>query len=199
VIGGGTAGTMAALTAAEGGANVLLLEKAHVRHSGALAMGMDGYVSKPFQAHTLFREIAEVLTPGEPGSQTDVEQSDPHHPDKPISPGETMPHPPEFLKELAHMFLEDAPRLMLHIRNAIEDRNASDLKLAAHTLKGSVGVFKDQPAFDAAFQMERIGRDADWENAESVWTTLTAEIKRLTGKLTALVSPGGPAGIAKQK
>jgi succinate dehydrogenase/fumarate reductase flavoprotein subunit/HEAT repeat protein len=42
VIGGGTAGTMAALTAAEHGANVLLLEKAHVRHSGALAMGMDG-------------------------------------------------------------------------------------------------------------------------------------------------------------
>ncbi|WP_410587069.1 fumarate reductase/succinate dehydrogenase flavoprotein subunit [Amycolatopsis sp. lyj-23] len=42
VIGGGTAGTMAALTAAENGANVLLLEKAHVRHSGALAMGMDG-------------------------------------------------------------------------------------------------------------------------------------------------------------
>lgn len=42
VIGGGTAGTMAALTAAENGARVLLLEKAHVRHSGALAMGMDG-------------------------------------------------------------------------------------------------------------------------------------------------------------
>ncbi|WP_176589893.1 fumarate reductase/succinate dehydrogenase flavoprotein subunit [Streptomyces rishiriensis] len=42
VIGGGTAGTMAALTAAERGAGVLLLEKAHVRHSGALAMGMDG-------------------------------------------------------------------------------------------------------------------------------------------------------------
>jgi succinate dehydrogenase/fumarate reductase flavoprotein subunit len=40
--GGGTAGTMAALTAAKQGANVLLLEKAHVRHSGALAMGMDG-------------------------------------------------------------------------------------------------------------------------------------------------------------
>ncbi|MCT4353765.1 fumarate reductase/succinate dehydrogenase flavoprotein subunit [Streptomyces sp. Je 1-79] len=42
VIGGGTAGTMAALTAAGRGADVLLLEKAHVRHSGALAMGMDG-------------------------------------------------------------------------------------------------------------------------------------------------------------
>ncbi|OBF85515.1 fumarate reductase/succinate dehydrogenase flavoprotein subunit [Mycobacterium sp. 852002-51163_SCH5372311] len=42
VIGGGTAGTLAALSAAEHGAQVLLLEKAHVRHSGALAMGMDG-------------------------------------------------------------------------------------------------------------------------------------------------------------
>ena len=42
VIGGGTAGTMAGLTAAEAGADVLVLEKAHIRHSGALAMGMDG-------------------------------------------------------------------------------------------------------------------------------------------------------------
>ncbi|MFE9749479.1 fumarate reductase/succinate dehydrogenase flavoprotein subunit [Saccharothrix saharensis] len=42
VIGGGTAGSMAAITAAEHGRDVLLLEKAHVRHSGALAMGMDG-------------------------------------------------------------------------------------------------------------------------------------------------------------
>jgi succinate dehydrogenase/fumarate reductase flavoprotein subunit/HEAT repeat protein len=42
VVGGGTAGTMAAITAAEHGASVLLLDKAHVRHSGALAMGMDG-------------------------------------------------------------------------------------------------------------------------------------------------------------
>ena len=42
IVGGGTAGTMAAITTAEHGATVLLLEKAHVRHSGALAMGMDG-------------------------------------------------------------------------------------------------------------------------------------------------------------
>ncbi|MCH7230558.1 fumarate reductase/succinate dehydrogenase flavoprotein subunit [Glycomyces sp. L485] len=42
VVGGGTAGTMAALTAARHGASVLIMEKAHVRHSGALAMGMDG-------------------------------------------------------------------------------------------------------------------------------------------------------------
>lgn len=42
VVGGGTAGTMATLTAAGLGARVLLLDKSHVRHSGSLAMGMDG-------------------------------------------------------------------------------------------------------------------------------------------------------------
>ena len=47
VIGGGTAGTMAALSAAEAGARVLLLEKAHVRHSGALAMGKDVVAASP--------------------------------------------------------------------------------------------------------------------------------------------------------
>ena len=42
IVGGGTAGTMAAITAAEHGASVLLIEKAHVRHSGALAMAWTG-------------------------------------------------------------------------------------------------------------------------------------------------------------
>ena len=51
VIGGGTAGTMAALSAAEHGAQVLLLEKAHVRHSGALAMGMDGLNNAVIPGH----------------------------------------------------------------------------------------------------------------------------------------------------
>ncbi len=44
VVGGGTAGTMAAIKAkqASPGSNVLILEKANIRRSGAIAMGMDG-------------------------------------------------------------------------------------------------------------------------------------------------------------
>src|ERR1700716_4757641 len=42
VIGGGTAGTMAARPPAEKGPKGLRRKRAHVRHSGALAMGMDG-------------------------------------------------------------------------------------------------------------------------------------------------------------
>lgn len=44
IIGGGSAGTMAAIKAKERfpGLNVTILEKAHIRRSGAIAMGMDG-------------------------------------------------------------------------------------------------------------------------------------------------------------
>jgi succinate dehydrogenase/fumarate reductase flavoprotein subunit len=44
VIGGGTAGPMAALKAKQKNpkANVVLLEKANVKRSGAISMGMDG-------------------------------------------------------------------------------------------------------------------------------------------------------------
>ncbi|MEO1340830.1 MAG: FAD-binding protein, partial [Cyanobacteria bacterium J06635_13] len=44
VVGGGTAGTMAAIKAKQANpeAEVLVLEKANIRRSGAIAMGMDG-------------------------------------------------------------------------------------------------------------------------------------------------------------
>lgn len=44
IIGGGTAGTMAAIKAKQANpeAEVLILEKANIRRSGAIAMGMDG-------------------------------------------------------------------------------------------------------------------------------------------------------------
>ena len=44
VVGGGTAGTMAAIKANQANpeAEVLILEKANIRRSGAIAMGMDG-------------------------------------------------------------------------------------------------------------------------------------------------------------
>ena len=49
VIGGGTAGSVAAIKAKEAlpAVTVLLLEKANVKRSGAIALGMDG-VNKPW-------------------------------------------------------------------------------------------------------------------------------------------------------
>ncbi len=155
-----------------------------------LNMGMDSYVSKPFQAYELSHAMSEAMSMHNPPIQPDSGLDAPSSglDNKPFL-NKTMSLAPEFLQELSVMFLEDCPRLMASIREAIDNRNASNLKLAGHTLKGSAGVFRDQAAFDAAFHIERIGRDADWKNAEAAWTTLTVEMKRLSRKLSAMTAP----------
>jgi len=54
VIGGGSAGSTAAIRAKEllPGAKVLLLEKAHIKRSGAIAIGMDGLNNAVIPGHT---------------------------------------------------------------------------------------------------------------------------------------------------
>ena len=71
----------------------------------------------------------------------------------------------------------------MEIRAAVSGRDGPALKLAAHTLKGSAGTFKDKAVVAAASKMESVGRDADWENAEAAGLVLTREMGRLTANL----------------
>lgn len=153
-----------------------------------LRMGMDGYVSKPIQTDLLFRAIEEVLVPRRAVARIDEEAMMPAESHGFSSPTGERAMDSDFLRELADMFLEDCPHLMGNTRSAIDLQDASDLKLAAHTLKGSTGVFKDSAAFAAAFAMERIGRDGDWDHAEAAWTALESEIHRLTHSLSDLLA-----------
>ena len=93
---------------------------------------------------------------------------------------------PELRKELATMFLEDCPKLLSEIRGAMTQQDGTALKLAAHKLKGSTGVFRVQSAFDASLRMEHIGNECDWDHAEEAWKTLNREMVDLSATLTKL-------------
>lgn len=102
---------------------------------------------------------------------------------------------PELRHELAAMFLEDGPKQLAQVRAALDKHDAAALKSAAHTLKGSVGVFKDQAAFEAALRLEHIGRDSDWPPAEAAWQDLNREFERLLKVVAAMAGGAGtPAG-----
>jgi len=64
VIGGGTAGSVAAIKAKEGlpGGSVLLLEKANVKRSGAIALGMDGVNNAVVPGHATPEEYVREIT-----------------------------------------------------------------------------------------------------------------------------------------
>ena len=93
---------------------------------------------------------------------------------------------PELRKELAGMFLEDGPGQLAQVREALNKHDAPALRAAAHTLKGSIGIFKDQPAYDAALRMEYLGRDADWAPTEEAWQDLDREVARLLTVVAAM-------------
>ncbi len=64
VIGGGTAGTVAAIKAKEAlpGGEVLLLEKANVKRSGAIALGMDGVNNAVVPGHATPEQYVKEIT-----------------------------------------------------------------------------------------------------------------------------------------
>jgi PAS domain S-box-containing protein len=172
-----------------------------------LEIGMDDYVSKPIQPNQLLKVLYRVLRDEVPemkengGVAQDVDgsaieaaaetslDSPPRHQNNP--PSQLSATDEEFLCELAGMFLEDSSQLMSRIRSAIDDHDAEELSLAAHTLKGSTGVFKDQASYEAAATMERVGREANWDRAEEVWSQLSESLDNLNGELTELLSRRG--------
>ncbi|MEH2354195.1 fumarate reductase/succinate dehydrogenase flavoprotein subunit [Nostoc sp.] len=64
VIGGGTAGTMAGIKAKQANpdAEVLILEKANIRRSGAIAMGMDGVNTAVIPGHSTPEQYVREIT-----------------------------------------------------------------------------------------------------------------------------------------
>jgi HPt (histidine-containing phosphotransfer) domain-containing protein len=64
----------------------------------------------------------------------------------------------ELLREIAAIFLDDYPKGLAEIREAIAGGDAKKLESAAHSVKGSVGNFGAQAAVESAFRLEQMGR-----------------------------------------
>jgi two-component system sensor histidine kinase/response regulator len=93
----------------------------------------------------------------------------------------------ELLIELAGMFMEDYPQILAEIESALRNGDSDALSASAHTLKGAVGNFSAQNAYDAAFALEQIGRSGDLSEATSAYRVLKQELERLQPMLGSLV------------
>src|SRR5450755_3016841 len=92
----------------------------------------------------------------------------------------------ELLKEIAILFLEDYPRSLTDLREAVDARDAKGVERAAHGLKGSVSNFGAQPAVDAALKLETMGRAQQLVEVEQVLRTLELALAALRPELESL-------------
>jgi len=162
-----------------------------------LARGMDGYVSKPLQAAELYAVIEDVAS-GEPkGAGQKATETASVGTWSGISAVVNMAAALErtggdmdLLRELAGVFCTDCPRMLAHVRIALDERDGKRLKEAAHALKGAVGVFDPAGAYATALSLESLDVCCDQAGAEQIYLRLQAQIDRLLPALEGLSRVG---------
>ena len=92
----------------------------------------------------------------------------------------------ELLKEIADLFLDDAPNSLASVRAAIEANDGAALQRSAHSLKGSVANFGAEEAVDAAFRLEKMGADGKLDGAMAVFAELENELQTVSEGLSQL-------------
>ena len=187
-----------------------------------LEAGMDDYLSKPIQSHLLYAAVESVpevpRDAATPAADTSDLQDIANAPDTSVALDPPAAAGPEtraastdlmlldwekavthfggdetVISGLADLFVAECPKLMASLRKAIDVGNAADLRLHAHTLKGSAGVFMARTTVDAAQRLEQMGRDGNLDGAEEAWSALATELDRLKQVL------GECTGAAKLK
>ncbi|MBF0499945.1 MAG: response regulator [Candidatus Riflebacteria bacterium] len=133
--------------------------------------GMDDFLSKPADpimlAHVLKKRVEGFLphvsmpssqTPGKPGSdelanvQTKIDEL-------------FSALDEEGTREIWNLFLEAVPHYLNDIRNAIEKRNAKELKMAAYGLKGACGNINALDLFNLCRNIEECALSEDYKRA----------------------------------
>lgn len=147
-----------------------------------LAAGMDGYISKPIRARELYeaidRSAARAAPRPEPAEQVGaIAQDSSVWDEKRALAG--VGNDRLLLAELAQIFLEEYPRLMADLDEAIQAQNASRLRNAAHGLKGAVDNFAAAGAYESAQKLEMLGRNGTLEGAEIAFAQLEQQLERL--------------------
>jgi two-component system, sensor histidine kinase and response regulator len=89
----------------------------------------------------------------------------------------------ELLAELIEIFLEDCPRRLQELEQAVKEGNANGVRQAAHSLKGMVAGFGAGPAHGLAQEMENLGKAGDLSKTSDLLPTLLREFARVMNHL----------------
>jgi HPt (histidine-containing phosphotransfer) domain-containing protein len=92
----------------------------------------------------------------------------------------------ELLQEIARLFLDDTPRMLSEIRQAIEAGDPIAVERSAHSLKGCIANFGTGAVFEAALALENKGRGGDLSGAPELYARIESLMNRLEPELQAL-------------
>ena len=87
------------------------------------------------------------------------------------------------LAELVEIILEDCPRRLHELEQAVKEGNANGVRHAAHSLKGMVAGLGAGPAHGLAAEVEGLGKAGDLSKTSDLLPTLLLEFARVINHL----------------
>ena len=141
-----------------------------------LAAGMDEYLTKPLDPRHLCALVEEMA--GAPAAAPRGELVT-----VPVGVLARVGGDRELLAEISRLFVDDAPRHLEKIRQALDARDGESLRRAAHALKGAAANFDAEGVVSAARALEEIGRSGEFDAHDAAWQALTLETDRLVSIL----------------
>jgi signal transduction histidine kinase/CheY-like chemotaxis protein len=158
-----------------------------------LAARMDEYISKPIREADLFSVIENLANGLEDQKQSKrsqhLENID-HETQDVFDWSEAMKSvngDQELFNEIAGLFLESSAANMDSIQEGIVRSDAGAVERAAHSLKGSVANFGARRAFNAAYRLERMGKEGKLKEAQAARSNLEKELDALKVAMQAVL------------
>jgi CheY-like chemotaxis protein len=156
-----------------------------------LAAGMDAYISKPIRPDELYAVLADLTQSAAPADAvpTTVRLKDALDWNAALA---NVRGDPDLLRELAGIFLAEYPRWLNALRDGLTRRDAGQVKLMAHTLKGSVGTFAAKGLYAAALRLETMACESCLDGSAEILTMMERELAALQPALDSFAKGGSP-------
>jgi two-component system sensor histidine kinase/response regulator len=154
-----------------------------------LSGGMDGYISKPIHPSDLFAEIQRCLDAMERNDRMALDSPDTseliNHFDQ-AALLDRVEGDRELLVEMVKVFVEDAPRLLAAMSEALQKGDMIVLERCAHSLKGAAGNLSANFTAAAALHLEKNAKKGDVDLSRASLSNLDAAIAQLLPLLADL-------------
>ena len=140
-----------------------------------LQAGMDGYLAKPVRFSDLEQTLATLSNFKTSGKESSLALFSWNK----AEALERLDGDEDLLRELCQIFLEESPKTLRNLRQALAEGDAGAVMRAAHSLKGEVGYLGAGVASQAARKLEDMGRENKLTGAPETMIVLEREISAL--------------------
>ena len=97
------------------------------------------------------------------------------------------------LAQVIEAYLQEYPEQLSAVERSVTMRDPVALATSAHKLKGAIGIFDTDRAFEAAHGLECAGSTGNLELVEETYQCLEIEVERLGDALRRLLLDGPPS------